>query len=188
MDVGSVNVPYLLARYLRMFASGRKQRAMISRGQFVARLAEHFRLLTEEKLQGLTVIVRDLPVIDMAELVRLQICIYLDDTWAWVAPGPERQPDAATGAPEAAEDALVADEGASAVSAPVQACQTPPPTAGPAQTMAQRLARVEEDMMRQAEVRYTIYADFQIPYARRTRRRTDGGSTSTAQHDDQPDP
>nr|GEV29701.1 hypothetical protein [Tanacetum cinerariifolium] len=32
MDVGSVNVPYLLARYLRLFASGRKQGAMISRG------------------------------------------------------------------------------------------------------------------------------------------------------------
>ncbi|GKF55420.1 hypothetical protein Tco_0165760 [Tanacetum coccineum] len=30
MDVDSVNVPYLLARYLRLFASGRKQGAMIS--------------------------------------------------------------------------------------------------------------------------------------------------------------
>ncbi|GJU90643.1 hypothetical protein Tco_1303066 [Tanacetum coccineum] len=31
MDVGSVNIPYLLARYLRLFASRRKQGAMISR-------------------------------------------------------------------------------------------------------------------------------------------------------------
>nr|GEW17828.1 hypothetical protein [Tanacetum cinerariifolium] len=31
MDIGLVNVPYLLPRYLRLFASGRKQRAMISR-------------------------------------------------------------------------------------------------------------------------------------------------------------
>ncbi|GJU74585.1 RNA-directed DNA polymerase, eukaryota [Tanacetum coccineum] len=85
-------------------------------GSFVARLAEHFGLLTKERLQGLTVIVRDLPVIDMDELVRLHICVELDDTWAWVAPGPERQPDAATGAPE---DALIADEGAPAVPAPV---------------------------------------------------------------------
>ncbi|GJT23930.1 hypothetical protein Tco_0893867 [Tanacetum coccineum] len=67
MDVCSVNVPYLLARYLRLFASGRKQGAMISGGQFVARLAEHFGLLTKERLQGLMVIVRDLLVIDMAE-------------------------------------------------------------------------------------------------------------------------
>nr|GEX57947.1 hypothetical protein [Tanacetum cinerariifolium] len=101
MDVGSVNIPYLLARYLRLFASRRKRRARISGappaagpartmaqrvarleedvhgmrgalgeqrevlkvvrfeeeaqgediwGQFVARLAEHFRLLTEEIL------------------------------------------------------------------------------------------------------------------------------------------
>ncbi|GKB55836.1 hypothetical protein Tco_0912022, partial [Tanacetum coccineum] len=36
MDVGSVNVPYLLARYLRLFATGRKSGAHISIGQFVA--------------------------------------------------------------------------------------------------------------------------------------------------------
>ncbi|GKA02540.1 hypothetical protein Tco_0675205, partial [Tanacetum coccineum] len=58
----------LCHRYLRMFASGRKRGAMISRGQFVACLAEHFGLLIEERLQGLTVIVRDLHMIDMAEL------------------------------------------------------------------------------------------------------------------------
>ncbi|GJT82994.1 hypothetical protein Tco_1057336 [Tanacetum coccineum] len=109
MEVGSVNIPYLLARYLRLFTSGRKQGEMIS---------------------------GDLPVIDIAELVRLQICIELDDTWAWVASGLERQPDAAVGAPEAAEDDLVADEGAPAIPAPVQAPQPPPPTAEPARTMA----------------------------------------------------
>nr|GEV66178.1 hypothetical protein [Tanacetum cinerariifolium]GEW67136.1 hypothetical protein [Tanacetum cinerariifolium] len=88
MDVGSVNVPYLLARYLRLFSSGRKQGAMIF-GE-------------------------------------------IDDTWAWVAPGPERQLDAAAGAPEAAEDAFVADEGALTITAPVQAPQPPPPAARPA--------------------------------------------------------
>nr|GEX43824.1 hypothetical protein [Tanacetum cinerariifolium] len=119
MDVESVNVPYLLGRYLRLFASGRKQGAMIS---------------------------GDLHVIDMAELVRLQLCIDLDDTWAWVAPGLERQPDATAGAPEATEDAPIADEGAPAIPAPVQASQPPPPIVELAQTMAQRFARVEEDM------------------------------------------
>ncbi|GKA60554.1 hypothetical protein Tco_0759961 [Tanacetum coccineum] len=64
---------------------GRKRRVMISLGQFVARLAKHFGLLTKQRLQGLT-----------DELVRLHICERLDDTWAWVAPGPERQPNAAT--------------------------------------------------------------------------------------------
>ncbi|GJS00289.1 putative reverse transcriptase domain-containing protein [Tanacetum coccineum] len=50
MDVGSVNIPYMMARYLRRFASGRKQGAMIFEGQFIARLAEHFGLLTKERL------------------------------------------------------------------------------------------------------------------------------------------
>ncbi|GKE28003.1 hypothetical protein Tco_1443387, partial [Tanacetum coccineum] len=104
MDVGSVNIPYLLARYLRLFVVGRKSGAHISGGQFVARLAEYFRLLTVEILQGLTVIASALPVIDMAKLVRLQICVEIDDTWAWVALGPERQPDAAAGAPRVAQD------------------------------------------------------------------------------------
>ncbi|GJZ27349.1 hypothetical protein Tco_0571602 [Tanacetum coccineum] len=50
MDVGLVNVPYLLARYLRLFAAGRKSGAHISGGQFVTRLAKHFGLLTAEIL------------------------------------------------------------------------------------------------------------------------------------------
>ncbi|GJV05689.1 hypothetical protein Tco_1343345 [Tanacetum coccineum] len=73
MDVGSVNVPYLLARYLRLFAAGRKSRDFISR-------------------------------------VRLQICMEIDDTWAWVAQGPERLPDAAAGTHGAAEVALAVDD------------------------------------------------------------------------------
>ncbi|GJT40220.1 retrovirus-related pol polyprotein from transposon TNT 1-94 [Tanacetum coccineum] len=35
MDVDSVNVPYLLARHLRLFVAGRKSGALISRGQFI---------------------------------------------------------------------------------------------------------------------------------------------------------
>ncbi|GJW65472.1 hypothetical protein Tco_0117356 [Tanacetum coccineum] len=68
--------------------------------------------------KGLIVIAPALPVIDMAELVRLQICVEIDDTWAWVALGPERQPDSAASAPE---DAHIVDEGGQAVLAPVQA-------------------------------------------------------------------
>ncbi|GKA30519.1 hypothetical protein Tco_0716824 [Tanacetum coccineum] len=136
MDVGSVNVPYLLARYLRLFAAGRKSGAHISGGQFVARLADHFGLLTVEILGGLTVIALELPVIDMAELVRLQISVELDDTWAWVAMGPERQPDVAAGAPADAEDAPIVDEGGQADPAPVQAPQQPPlPPSAPARTI-----------------------------------------------------
>ncbi|GKD77170.1 hypothetical protein Tco_1339791 [Tanacetum coccineum] len=71
----------------------------------------------------------------------------LDDTWAWVAMGPERQPDAAAGAPAVAEDAPAIDEGDQAVLAPVQAPQQPPtPPLAPARTMPQRMARLEEDV------------------------------------------
>ncbi|GKB09328.1 hypothetical protein Tco_0837640, partial [Tanacetum coccineum] len=83
MGVGSVNVPYLLAWYLRLFSSGRKHGAMISGGQFVACLAEHFGLITEEILQGLTMIVRELPVNDMAEIVKLlrEALMHRDIRW-----------------------------------------------------------------------------------------------------------
>nr|GEV47606.1 hypothetical protein [Tanacetum cinerariifolium] len=64
-------------RMLRMprFVARRKSRDLISGGHFVARLAEHFGLLTEERLQGLAVTTHALPIIDMAELALLQICV-----------------------------------------------------------------------------------------------------------------
>ncbi|GKG58697.1 hypothetical protein Tco_0594467, partial [Tanacetum coccineum] len=34
----------------------------------------------------------------------------VDETWAWVAMEPKRQPDTAAGAPSVAEDAPVTDE------------------------------------------------------------------------------
>nr|GEV17810.1 putative Gag-Pol polyprotein [Tanacetum cinerariifolium] len=65
---------------------------------------------------------------------------------AWIASGPERQQVAAAGAPEVAEDVPIADEGALAIPAPVQAPQPPPPVARPARTIGQRLERVEEEV------------------------------------------
>ncbi|GJX36494.1 hypothetical protein Tco_0248051 [Tanacetum coccineum] len=88
-------------------------------------VAEHFELLTKERLRGLTVIVRDLPVIDMAELVRLQICKELDDTWAWVVPEPERQHDVTVRAPMDVGGAPDIDKSAQAIPAPAQAPQPP---------------------------------------------------------------
>ncbi|GKD49422.1 hypothetical protein Tco_1278398 [Tanacetum coccineum] len=147
MDVDSVNVLYLLARYLRLFAARRKSGAHISGRHFVARLAEHFGLLSAKIPGGLTVIAFKLPIIDIAELVRLQICVEIDDTWASMAMRLERQPDAAAGAPAVAEDALSVDEGDQAVPAPVQAPQQPPPPPpAAARTVPQRLGILEEDV------------------------------------------
>nr|GEW94488.1 hypothetical protein [Tanacetum cinerariifolium] len=134
IDVGSVNVPYLLAMYLRLFASGRKQGVMISSE--------------------------------------------LDDTWARVASGPERQPDVAAGAPEAG----VANEGALTIPTPIQVPQPPPPAAGPTRTMAQRLARVEEDVheIRKAPSEQRDVLDSMARDFSSVRYRTDGASTFAA--------
>ncbi|GKA05965.1 hypothetical protein Tco_0685085 [Tanacetum coccineum] len=123
LDVRSVNIPYLLTQYLRRFAAGRKSGAYIFSWQFVARLANHFGLLTVEILGGLMVIAPELPIIDMDEL---------------------RQPDLAAGAPVVAEDAPAIDEGDQAILALVQAPQQPPqqpppPPSAADRTMPQRL-------------------------------------------------
>ncbi|GJZ11607.1 putative reverse transcriptase domain-containing protein [Tanacetum coccineum] len=123
------NKEYIAIR--RLFAARRKSGDHISGEQFVARLAEHFGLLTAEILGGLMVITLELPIIDMAELVRLQICAQFDDTWAWVAIGPERQPDATASAPTVAKDAPAVDKGDQVVPAPFRATSNqihPPPT------------------------------------------------------------
>ncbi|GJV13251.1 reverse transcriptase domain-containing protein [Tanacetum coccineum] len=180
--------------------------AMISGGQYVAGLAEHFGLLTEERLQGLTVISPALPIINMAELVRLQLCIELGDTWAWVPTGPARQEGCAGGV---AEEAPVAPEGGDGDEEIPQAVPPPPRTQG------ERIDRLEEEvhgvrealqgqrevmdsmardfsrfstltvtslarMMDRAGVPYTRYSESPVEYERLTKRRTDEPSTSTA--------
>ncbi|GKB12872.1 hypothetical protein Tco_0846795 [Tanacetum coccineum] len=74
-------------RHLKRHAEGRKSGAKLSGGHFIRRLAHHFGLVSDDGLRGLSVVARELPLIDMGELV------------------------AADGAPEAAEDAPIVDEG-----------------------------------------------------------------------------
>ncbi|GJS44742.1 hypothetical protein Tco_0594863 [Tanacetum coccineum] len=126
IDIDSVNIPYFLARYLRLFATGRKSGAHIFGGQFVARLAEHFRLLTTKILGELTVISPELLAI--------------------VAMGPERPPDAVASAPADVEDAPIINKGDQAVPAPVQAPQQLPPPPLAARTIPQRLGRLEKEV------------------------------------------
>ncbi|GJX28561.1 hypothetical protein Tco_0236640 [Tanacetum coccineum] len=73
------------------------------------------------------VVTRELPLIDLHELGRLNICLRFGDTWAWVAQGPERQQAAAAGAHEADEAGPAVDEGAQEIPAPAQAPPPPPP-------------------------------------------------------------
>ncbi|GJU23421.1 reverse transcriptase domain-containing protein [Tanacetum coccineum] len=74
----------------------RKSGARISVGYFIGRLADHFGLVSNEGLLGLS---------------------------AWVALGPKRQQGAAAGAPEVVDGTPTVNEG---VLAPVQAPQPPP--------------------------------------------------------------
>ncbi|GJX72887.1 retrovirus-related pol polyprotein from transposon TNT 1-94, partial [Tanacetum coccineum] len=70
---------------------GRKSGVRLLGGHFIGRLAAHFRLYSDEGLRGLQVVTRELPLIDLHDLGRLNICSRYGNTWAWAAPGPERQ-------------------------------------------------------------------------------------------------
>ncbi|GJZ18845.1 putative reverse transcriptase domain-containing protein [Tanacetum coccineum] len=95
-------------------------RSMDRRATNVSYLLAHY-LFSTDGLRGLLVVSRELPLIYMGELVKLNICMEIGDDWAWVAPGPKRQQVAVAGDPEAAKDAPAVDEGAQANPAPVQA-------------------------------------------------------------------
>ncbi|GJX83174.1 hypothetical protein Tco_0332655 [Tanacetum coccineum] len=106
-------------KYLFRHAKGRKQGVRMSRGYFVARLAEHFGLITEKSLQGLTVVVCDLTMIDMDELVAAAKAAQLDL--------------------EIPKEVVQADP------APAQAPQAPPAAPAP-RNIPQRLQRLEEEV------------------------------------------
>ncbi|GJT66357.1 hypothetical protein Tco_1017837 [Tanacetum coccineum] len=122
-------------------AEGRKSGARLSGGHFIGRLAHHFGLVSDDGLRGLSVVTRELPLIDMGELVKLNICMEVGDDWAWVAQGAERQPVAAAAALGGAEDAPDIDEGAQAVPAPIHAPPPPPPAAGIRWDLSRELPR-----------------------------------------------
>ncbi|GKA74252.1 hypothetical protein Tco_0780554, partial [Tanacetum coccineum] len=80
--------------YLFRHAEGRKSRARLFGGNLIGSLAAHFGLVSDQGLRGLSVVTHELLLIDLHELGRLNICMRVGDTWACVAPGPKRQPDA----------------------------------------------------------------------------------------------
>nr|GEZ59718.1 hypothetical protein [Tanacetum cinerariifolium] len=108
---------------------GRKKGAKMFEGHFIVRLAENFRLLTKKRLQGLTLVVRDLTEIDMNELIRLWICKRLLEIPNWVALGLERQQVVTTRVAQANQE--IPDEGAA----------TPAP-----RTMTKGMVTLEEEV------------------------------------------
>ncbi|GKD98606.1 hypothetical protein Tco_1382503 [Tanacetum coccineum] len=127
MDVGSVNVSYLLARYLRLFAAGRKS----------------------------------------------GICAQFDDTWAWVAMGPERLEEHVY---EILRGLIEQREVIDAMARDFSRFST---------WVTTGFGR----MIDRARVAYTSYAQTHVSYQRHIRQRTGEASTSAAQQDpQQPDP
>nr|GEV17309.1 hypothetical protein [Tanacetum cinerariifolium] len=55
-------------QYLFRHAKGRKSGARLSGGHFIRRLAHHFGLVSDDGLRGLSVVTRELPLIDMAPM------------------------------------------------------------------------------------------------------------------------
>nr|GEV33995.1 hypothetical protein [Tanacetum cinerariifolium] len=86
MDRGAANVPYQLAHYLFKHVEGRKSGAILSGEHFIGRLAHHFGLVSDDGLRGLSVVTREIPLINMGELVKLNIFKEIEDDWAWIAP------------------------------------------------------------------------------------------------------
>nr|GEW28848.1 hypothetical protein [Tanacetum cinerariifolium] len=110
-----------LRRLCHRLIMRRKREAKMSGRHFIGRLVEHFGLVTEEGLQGLTMVVGELRVIEIDELV--------------------------VTAEAAQADQEIPKEGVQADPTPVQALQAP--TAAPAtRTMPQRMARLEEEVRR----------------------------------------
>ncbi|GKB31229.1 hypothetical protein Tco_0870630 [Tanacetum coccineum] len=149
---------------------------------------------------------------DMTELVRLQICLELDDTLAWVPAGPARKEGDAGGV---IEKALVAPGGGDEDKEMPQAVPPPPRTQG------ERITRLEEEvhgmhealqgqrevldsmacdfsrfttwtvtsltrLIDRAGVPYMRYSESSVKHQRCTRQRANSVGTSTALQ--QPDP
>nr|GEW96926.1 retrovirus-related Pol polyprotein from transposon TNT 1-94 [Tanacetum cinerariifolium] len=65
MDRGATNFPYLLAQYYFRHIKGRNKGARLSGGHFIGHLSHHFGLVINDGLRGLSVITRNIPLIDM---------------------------------------------------------------------------------------------------------------------------
>nr|GEV20360.1 hypothetical protein [Tanacetum cinerariifolium] len=61
-------------------------------------LVARFGMVSDQGLRCLSMVTSELPLIDLHKLGRLNICLRVCDTWAWVALAPERQPDVTAGA------------------------------------------------------------------------------------------
>ncbi|GKA04844.1 hypothetical protein Tco_0683964 [Tanacetum coccineum] len=161
MDVGSVNVPYLLARYLRLFAAGRKSGDLISEGY-------HGTKEQPDAMAGAPRVAQDAPAIDEGVQAVSAPVHALPPPPAATRTMPQRMDRLEKDVHEIrkvlAEQHKVID------------------------AMARDLLRFTvwatsgiTQLLDFARVTYTPYFETCIPYQRRVRRKTDGANTSTTQ-------
>nr|GEV17405.1 hypothetical protein [Tanacetum cinerariifolium] len=167
----------------------KKSDAKLSGGHFIGRLAHHFGLVSDDGVRGLFVMTRELPLIDMGELVKLNICMEIGDDWDWVAQGAKRQSVVVTAAPRGAEDAPYVNEGARLDVRSLQGLMERSMTDHG--IFSTWMVSCVTQLMEASERTYQAFdGTFRGSYPeildRRTRRRTDGASTSVAPQ--QPDP
>ncbi|GJX21398.1 hypothetical protein Tco_0224075 [Tanacetum coccineum] len=74
------------------FLRGRKSGAKLSGGHFIGHLAHHFGLVSDDGLRGLSVVARELPLIDMSELATEDAPAVDEGAQADLAPVQASQP------------------------------------------------------------------------------------------------
>ncbi|GJS83571.1 hypothetical protein Tco_0750112 [Tanacetum coccineum] len=194
---GTANVPYLLAQYMFKHAEGRKSGARLFGGYFIGRLANYFGLVSDEGLRGLTIISRELPVIDLHELAKLNICGRFGDTWDWA----DLEPTQALHPPPAPQTRTMSQRIERIKEEMRELRQSVTGLRGVIESSITEQAKVSTLMtscmtqLMDANVRTyqafdsTLVGSSRLPYQRRTRRKTDDANTSAAPHsDDQLDP
>ncbi|GJR27345.1 hypothetical protein Tco_1103577 [Tanacetum coccineum] len=95
-DKGDLRGMHLKRQTLK---AGSRGLAWFSGGLFIRRLAHHFGLVSDDGLRGLSVVARELSLIEMGELVKLNICMEIGDDWAWADLAPIQAPLQATTPP-----------------------------------------------------------------------------------------
>nr|GEU54313.1 hypothetical protein [Tanacetum cinerariifolium] len=191
----------LCQRMIAYSISGRGQ--ALEKGQAIRRSLHwasgfSFGLVSDEGLRGLQVVARELLLIDLRELGRLNICLRFDDTWDWVASGPERQQATAVGDQDADEAGSTANEieeemrdlGQSVVGLRGVVESSITEQTRVSTWMISCLTQLMDASRRTYQpFDSTLLGSSGIPYQKRVRPRTGDSSTSAAPHtDDQPDP
>nr|GEY60932.1 hypothetical protein [Tanacetum cinerariifolium] len=144
-------------------AEGKKTGARLSRGHFIRRLAHHFGLVSNNGLRGLSIMTRELPLIDIVAAAAAPDV----DEGAHAIPVPIHAPPP----PPPTAKRSMTDQGR--FSTWMISCMT---------QLMEASGRTYQSFDG------TFRGSYLEVFERRTRQRTNGANTSTTQQEEQPDP